>query len=99
MEKASLMVIAAFVLALAGIGLLWMMFFAKKSENGESRVGKVAKVQSLISQVEKENPELVEKIRSQLAANAMLKEAKNSEPGDVGNVVKQWLSNESDWKK
>lgn len=95
------------VLTLMGLFVLWMMFFkendknntGKKSDKSTKRDTEIKKVESLIKKMEKENPELVNKIRSQFMADARLKSAKGSDPEDVGLVVKYWLSDEGNKKK
>lgn len=94
------------ILALGGLLVLWMVFFEKsdqrkinkKNDRGTERDVEIKKVQSLIEKMEKENPELVKKIRSQFVADAQLKSAQNSDPEDVSRVIKYWLVDEEDKK-
>lgn len=95
-------VVASF-LAFIGFLFLWMVFLKndekninKKREREEKTNKEIKKVQSLIEKVEKENPEMVEKIRSHFAGDVNLKKARSSDPEDIGGVVKHWLSDKDD---
>lgn len=99
MIKGTLMIILTLILALAGCWFLWVLFFGNKGDRDTGRDGKIEKVQSLIHQMEKENPELVRKIRSQMVIDAKLKSAKDTEPEDIGRVVKHWLETKDDGEK
>lgn len=95
--------ILASILSITGFLFLWMIFFKNDKKNVSQKRKKEAitdkdikKVQSLIKKVEKENPEMVEKIRKHFAADEQLKKARNSDPEDIGGVVKHWLSDNDD---
>jgi hypothetical protein len=75
-----------------------MIFFSNsgvKIKNKMSRTEKdkeTEKVQELIKRLEKENPEMVSKIRSQFNADRKLKSVKESGQDEIGSVVKHWIS-------
>lgn len=83
------------VLILAGLYYLIKLFFMQDSSVAKKEKGNkdgIQEVQTLIQKMEKENPEQVAKIREQFMAEVQIKNAKESEPEDVGGVVKQWMS-------
>ncbi len=47
----------------------------------------IKKIQSSITKIEADNPEIVEKLRYEL----LLKKAKKSDPKDIADVLRQWL--------
>lgn len=52
----------------------------------------VKKARDLIERIEKENPQMVEKIRSQFVAERRIESVKESSEEDISGVVKLWLS-------
>jgi flagellar biosynthesis/type III secretory pathway M-ring protein FliF/YscJ len=47
----------------------------------------IKKITKSISNIETNNPELVEKLRYEL----LLKKAKKSDPKEIANILRQWL--------
>jgi len=94
-----LSILIASVLILAGLYYLINLFFiqdgseTKKEKDNESSI---EKVQSMIQEVEKKNPEQVAKIRNQFMAETQIKSARESEPEDVSGVIKHWISDKDE---
>ena len=90
---------ALLILILLGIFVLWLIFSAKssvkinKTASGSEKDEEAKKVQELIKRLEKENPEMVSKIRSQFIADRKLESVKDSGQDEIGSVVKHWMSN------
>lgn len=90
--------ITALIILVAGLFILFVIFFKTGGKGGKrsfdvSRKDRdVEKVRSMIERIEKENPALVAKIRSQLTADRKIKIVSEAEDQDIGGVVKHWLS-------
>jgi len=96
------MVVTPLIIALAILvsGLLVLfVFFLKAGNEGKKRntdvsrkAREVKKAGDLIERIEKENPEMVEKIRSQFIADKKIESVKESAEEDISDVLKLWLS-------
>lgn len=106
MESFQIIIISIFILV--GLLVLNVIFFkgSKKEENRNKPRSKneenVNKVQSLIKKTEKENPELVNLIRSRVIAEAKEKrvkdsiaKVKDSTSEDISLVLNYWLNNDN----
>ncbi|NLI12533.1 MAG: hypothetical protein GX425_07900 [Peptococcaceae bacterium] len=93
----ALLVTALFISA-AGLFTLFIIFLKTGGKGGKKQFGvsskdkDVAKVRDMIEKIEKENPDLVAKIRSQLAAEKKVEVISKAEDEDIGGAVKHWLS-------
>ncbi|MDF9407034.1 MAG: hypothetical protein A4E52_01099 [Pelotomaculum sp. PtaB.Bin013] len=90
------------LLAFTGLSVLWVIFFKKPKDkdtiNNNENPGKrkeYKRIQSLIRNMEEENPELIKDLATQLNAAAKLKSIKESHPDDINLVLKYWLYD--DW--
>ncbi|WP_421070678.1 hypothetical protein [Pelotomaculum propionicicum] len=89
---------ALVILILLGVLVLWLLFSSKssvkvnKTVSGADKDREAQKVQELIKRLEKENPELVSKIRSRFIADKKLESVKESGQDEISNVVKHWMS-------
>lgn len=97
MIKAVMLIPVVFIVI--GLFVLWLLFFRDDQLKRNEKDGKtlykdnnIRKIQSLIGKVERENPEFVKSIREQLSAEAKLKKTRESDPGDIGDVVKHWIN-------
>lgn len=92
---------ALLILILLGIFVLWLIFSAKssvkvnKTVSGPEKDREAKKVQELIERLEKENPEMVSKIRSQFIAERKLESVRDSGQDEISSVVKHWMSDEN----
>jgi flagellar biosynthesis/type III secretory pathway M-ring protein FliF/YscJ len=90
------------ILVLLGIFILWVIFFAQgnkkasKTANSNDKDKEAKKVLDLIKRLEKENPEMVSKIRSQLIADKKMESVKETDQEEISGVVKHWMSDKSD---
>lgn len=86
------------ILILLGIFVLWVIFFAKSNKKVSETVSsnekdkEAKKVQDLIKRLEKENPEMVSKIRSQFMADKKMESVKEADQEEISSVVKHWMS-------
>lgn len=97
MIKAAILIPVVFIVI--GLFILWLLFFRDDKHKRNEKDGKtlyndnnIKKIQTLIGKVEKENPEFVKSIREHLSVEAKLKITRESDPGDIGDVVKHWVN-------
>jgi len=95
-------VVLTLLLAFTGLFVLWVIFFKEPKDedtiNNNQSPGKrkeYKRIQSLIRNMEEENPELIKDLATQLNAAAKLKSFKESHPNDINLVIKYWLYD--DW--
>ncbi len=88
----------ALIISTAGFFILFAIFFKTGGKGGKNSSGvskkdrDVEKVRDMIERIERENPAMVAKIRSQLTADKKVKMVSEAEDEDIGGVVKHWLS-------
>ncbi|MCG9968993.1 hypothetical protein L9W92_13210 [Pelotomaculum terephthalicicum JT] len=91
----------ALLIAFTGLYILWSIFFKKpkimddNSNNKKDRNKEYRLIQSLIRNMEEENPQLVKDLIVHLNAVSRLNIIKKSNPDDINLVLKYWLYN--DW--
>ncbi|MFA4885184.1 MAG: hypothetical protein WC601_05340 [Desulfotomaculaceae bacterium] len=96
MDRALL--ITALIISAAGLFILFAIFFktggkgGKRSSDVSRKDRDVEKVRDMIERIEKENPAMVARIRSQLTADKKIKMVSEAEDEDIGGVVRHWLS-------
>jgi flagellar biosynthesis/type III secretory pathway M-ring protein FliF/YscJ len=92
---------ALLILILLGVFVLWVIFFAQSNKkvseavNSNGKDQEAKKVQDLIKRLEKENPEMVSKIRSQFMADKKMESVKETDQEEISSVVKHWMSDKS----
>ncbi len=87
--------ITALIISTAGLFILFVIFFkagGKRSSDCAKKDRDVERVRAMIERIEKENPILVAKIRSQLTADRKIEMVSAAEDEDIEAVVKHWLS-------
>mgnify|MGYP005856339173 CR=1 FL=1 len=82
------------ILILLGLFFLWKLFFTDTARDGKKDCREAAKIQSMIANFEKDNPEFVKKLREGLTAETQLDRVKRTEPEEIGTVVKHWLEDD-----
>lgn len=94
--------VLALLLAFTGLLVLWVIFFKTPKDKGvinnNENSGKrkeYKRIQSLIRNMEEENPELIKDLSTQLNAASRLNSIKESHPDDINLVIKYWLYD--DW--
>ena len=93
--------VALSILILLGLFVLWVIFFAQNNKKGKETVSsneqdrEAKKVLELIKRLEKENPEMVSKIRNQLKADKKMESVKETDQEEISSVVKQWMSDKN----